>query len=48
VQKATVDGQEYDSISVDLKVETNGQETMERYSFFNDNGTWKLYEIETK
>jgi len=46
VRKVTVDGQEYDGISIELTITRNGEETRERYSFYNDQNIWKLYQIE--
>lgn len=38
----------YDSISIELKIVQNRKTAMERYSFYNDNDTWRLYLVETK
>ena len=42
----TLDGQEYESFSIDLEINRNGEKTIERYTFYNDAGTWKLFSIE--
>ena len=46
--KGTVelDGVEYESFSIDLVIDRNGEKSYERYTFYNDNGTWKLFGIE--
>lgn len=42
----TIDGQTYDSFSIDLVIDRAGEKTYERYTFYDDNGAWKLYGIE--
>ena len=42
----TVDGVEYESFSIDLVIDRDGDKTYERYTFYDDNGTWKLFGIE--
>ena len=46
VKKEVIDGQEYDTITIELTVTKEGQDEKERYKFYDDNGTWKLYQIE--
>lgn len=41
-----VDGVERVSVGLELKVVSGGKTTRERYTFFDDGGTWKLYQIE--
>ena len=42
----TVDGQAYESFSIDLVIDRNGNKSYERYTFYDENGAWKLYGIE--
>ena len=42
----TIDGQTYDSFSIDLVIDRAGEKTYERYTFYDDNGAWKLYGVE--
>ncbi len=42
----TVDGKVCESFSIDLVIDRDGAKTYERYTFYNDNGAWKLYGIE--
>ena len=42
----TIDNQKYEAVSIELIIIGNGTETRERYTFYNDNGTWKLFQIE--
>ena len=46
LQKVLVDGPEVDGISIELTITKDGKETKERYSFYNDQNIWKLYQIE--
>ena len=48
VKIENIDGEDREVISVELTVETDGQAAKEKYSFYNDNDTWKLYKIETE
>ena len=41
-----VDGQEYESVGLVLVVTENGKKSYERYTFFKDDGAWKLNGIE--
>ena len=42
----TVDGKACESFSIDLVIEKSGNKRYERYTFYDDEGTWKLFGIE--
>ena len=42
----TIDGVQYEAVGIVLVIDNNGEKTCLRYDFYNDNGVWKLYQIE--
>lgn len=42
----TVNGATYEGVGIVLIINTNGNQFCERYVFYNDNGSWKLHQIE--
>ena len=44
-QKVTVDGQSRDSFSLDLEISRGGEKAFDRYTFYDKDGEWTLYQI---
>lgn len=45
-RQITLNGAACESVGIVLIIDTNGSRTYERYVFYNDNGFWKLHQIE--
>ena len=41
-----IDGQEYEAVGIEVVITRGGQKSYVRYTFYKDNGAWKLYSIE--
>ena len=44
-RKTTVDGEERDSVGIGLEIDRKGDKTTETYTFYDDEGAWKLCSI---
>jgi hypothetical protein len=42
----SVNGVSYEGVGIVLIINNNGSKSYERYTFYDDYGTWKLYQIE--
>ena len=45
-RQITLNGAAYESVGIVLIIDTNGNQSYERYVFYDDNGVWKLHQIE--
>ena len=45
-RQVTVDGEDHDSVGIELKITNGATETRERWTFFDDAGAWRLLKIE--
>ena len=41
-----IDGQEYEAVGIEVVITRGGEKSYERYTFYKDEGAWKLYQIE--
>ena len=41
-----IDGQEYEAVGIEVVVTRDGVKSQARYTFYKDNGEWKLHQIE--
>ena len=41
-----IDGQEYEAVGIEVVITRGSEKTYERYTFYKDDGAWKLYQIE--
>ena len=44
--RITINDVAYEAVGIVLIIDANGDRTNERYVFYNDNGIWRLYQIE--
>ena len=47
VTNMTINGKECQTFQIEIVVVKDGVSTSQRFTFFNDEGTWKLYQVET-
>ena len=46
IEELTIDGEVFESFKIEIVVVKDGVSTFQRYTFFNQNGIWKLFQIE--
>ena len=46
IEEITIDGEVFESFKIEIVVVKDGVATFQRYTFFNQNGIWKLFQIE--
>ncbi|MBR0406758.1 MAG: hypothetical protein IJI53_01860 [Clostridia bacterium] len=46
IEEITIDGEVFESFKIEIVVVKDGVSTFQRYTFFNQNGIWKLFQIE--
>ena len=47
VTNMTINGKECQTFQIEIVTVKDGVSTFQRFTFFNDEGTWKLYQVET-